>query len=88
MKIRSTGIANMNMTGKISRLTTSVDDQSKVLVVEIGIQKPRKWDVVVKIDANDLMEILKQATKSFMIWDLLIMMVLNKGAKKRIDREE
>ena len=78
MKIRSTGIANMNMVGKVVNIHTSTDDIKKILVMEIMVQKPRKWDVMVKVDADDLKEILRLIAKPTFLWKLLLVLIFNK----------
>lgn len=78
MKIRSTGIANMNMVGKIVNIHTSTDDAKKNIVMEIMVQKPRQWEVVVKVNTEDLKEILRLAAKPSLLWELFLILTFNK----------
>lgn len=78
MKIRSTGIANMNMVGEIVNIHTSDDEAGKTLVMEIMVQKPRQWEVVVKVDIDDLKEILRLVVKPPLLWKLFLLLTFNK----------
>jgi hypothetical protein len=53
MKIKSTGIANMNMWGELDKIYSEREADEHFLIMDIKIKKPRNWEVTVKMDAND-----------------------------------
>ena len=78
MKIRSTGIANMNMIARVSKIYPSSDQGSSNLIIQIRVQKPREWEVVARFDSLDIKEILKQALKPSVLWKVFLIIALDR----------
>ncbi len=68
----------MNMEVEISNLYIINTSERHEIVIEMQVKKPREWEVVARLDAQDVITFLKWVLRPSIVWAGILLLLKNR----------